>query len=105
MTNLHPMNEANCPISTDVLAELYRSDAGMAANLVEALPETQRIELAMFCYSRAHLRPLAMSIATKCDTTKLMLVGGNAGYALALQCQHTEGTAFKARISLGGTRH
>jgi hypothetical protein len=101
---LDRVNE-HCPVPAEVLAQLYRSDTTKAASLVEDLSETQRIELAMFCYSRVHLRRLAMSIATTCDATKLMRAAGNAGQALAVQCRETDHEIRTARITLAGTRH
>lgn len=104
MSNLKLVNEVDCPVPADMLSRLYRAGPD-AADMVDGLPETQRIELAVFCYSRAHLRPVAMSIAARCDAGRLVHIAGNAGYALVAQCQHIGGAAPKARISLAGTRH
>ena len=98
------ISEANCPIPVDMLGQLYRAEPVKALDIVEDLPESQRIELALFCYGRAHLRPLAMSIAGTCDATKLVRNAGNVGEALAIQCRQG-GLVPRARISLGGTRH
>lgn len=97
------MTEANCPVPADVLGQLYRADPRSAAGMVECLSERQRIELAVFCYGRVHLRPLAMSIAANCDATKLVRKAGDVGQALAIQCRQS--AVPRARISLAGTRH
>ena len=104
MGNLHQIDE-HCPVPADVLGQLYRANEGSAADIVEGLSENQRIELVMFCYSRVHLRRLAMSIATTCDATKLMRAAGNAGQALAVQCRETDYEVRTARITLAGTWH
>ena len=103
MANLHLMNEVTCPVPADMLSQVYRAGAD-AADMVENLSETQRIELAVFCYSRAHLRAAAMSIAARCNADRLIRVAGNAGCALAAQCQQPEGLAPTTRVSLAGTR-
>lgn len=100
------MSEPNCPVSPDVLGTLYRAGTSSASNVIEGWSEKQRIELALFCYGRAHLRDLAMSIAATCDPTRLARSGaGNVGQALAIQSRHRGGSIPSGRISLGGTRH
>ena len=103
MGTLHTI-DAHCPVSTDALGQLYRADPVSAAEMVDGLPESRRVELALFCYSRAHLRPLAMSIAAKCDAARLVREAGTLGEVLATQCRQHVSTR-QAKISLAGTRH
>lgn len=52
-----------------------------------ALSETQRARLALFCYSRAHFRELAVAIAATCDPEMLVALAGTAGEVLSVQCR------------------
>ena len=98
------LRDAPCPVSADALGQLYRADPVSAAGMLDGLPEDRKVELALFCYSRAHLRPLAMSIAAKCDAARLAREAGTLGEVLAAQCQQQVPMA-RAKISLAGTRH
>lgn len=96
-------DDAMCPIPENMLARLYRCGPAEAVGLVRDLPDSRRAELAVFCYGRAHLRALAMELATTCDAQWLVRTAGNAGQALAVQCRQSKPS--NARISLAGTRH
>ena len=95
--------DVTCPVSLDVLGQLYRVEPSSAARMLDDLSDGQRIELAFFCYGRAHLRPLGMAIAASCDAEKLTRRGGPLGQVLAVQCR--QASTARSRISLAGTRH
>jgi hypothetical protein len=54
------------------LGRLLRGGEAEIPTIVDALPERQRAELAMFCYSRAHLHQIGVAIAATCDLASLV---------------------------------
>lgn len=106
--------DAECPVSLETLNDLRRLDAEAVLDAVRSLPELKRVRLALFCYNRAHLRGLALAIASSVDPARLAELAGTMGEVLAAQCQ-ASGLSFgtepavtakivtaKRRISLGG---
>jgi hypothetical protein len=66
-----------------VVGQLYRSHGHQVAELVANLAADQRAMLALFCYGRAHMREIGLSIAATCDSPILIETGGPAvGQAL-----------------------
>ena len=66
-----------------VVGQLYRSHGHQVAELVSNLAADQRAMLALFCYGRAHMREIGLSIAATCDSPILIETGGPAvGQAL-----------------------
>jgi hypothetical protein len=66
-----------------VVGQLYRSQGHQVAELVSNLAADQRAMLALFCYGRAHMRDIGLSIAATCDSPTLIETGGPAvGQAL-----------------------
>jgi hypothetical protein len=106
--------DATCPITLDLLGELYRADPITVNARLSGFSEDQRARVALFCYSRAHLRDLALTIAAGCDAARLGELAGTLGQVLAGQCRAKVrdfgGASMpfasrpKARISLGGAR-
>ena len=78
---------AECPISLEMLGELYRADAATVPEMVGNLSQDRRARLALFCYTRAHLRGLALTIAGTCDARRLGELAGTLGQVLAVQCR------------------
>ena len=71
-----------CPVGDELLGALYRaSDHGLAA-LIESVPPLTRAMLALFCYRRSHLQPLALVIAASCEQRDLVHWGAALGSAL-----------------------
>jgi hypothetical protein len=79
--------EASCPVSLDVLGQLYRSDKSSVVEMLKDFPEDKRARLALFCYNRSHLRDLALAIAETCDASRLAELAGTLGQVLAAQCR------------------
>lgn len=111
-----PEPERESPVSLEVLGELYKADDYDLREMLAKMPEEKRIRLALFCYSKAHLRNLALKVAASCDPTRLAESAGTIGEVLAAQCR-ASGLSFgdeapapdpkqkpKAKISLGGSR-
>lgn len=75
-------NEEACPVSLDTLASLMRIPESSAHQTVADLAPAKRVEFALFCYRRSHLRGLALTIAAHCTKFELEHFGGQAGAAL-----------------------
>ena len=71
-----------CPVPESLFGQLYRTHAQGLPELVETIPSQTRAMLALFCYRRAHLQPLSLSIASTCSELDLLDAGGRAGAVL-----------------------
>jgi hypothetical protein len=69
----------DCPVSEELIGQLYRSSQDGIHELVSGLSANRRGSLAAFCYGRAHLRDIGLAIAATCDLETLVAVGGRAG--------------------------
>jgi len=78
---LNPSDDV-CPIPESLFGQLYRSHPQGLAELVATIPGRTRAMLAMFCYRRAHLHALSLSIASTCEEADLIDAGGRPGAAL-----------------------
>jgi hypothetical protein len=78
------LKEPGCPVTDDELARLYRADADADEinGIASKLPPEARVELALFCYARAHLRDVGWRVAKICDP-KSLRGAGSQGFALA----------------------
>lgn len=79
--------DAACPVSLDLLGQLYRADEHARSEMLLALSDAQRARLALFCYNRAHFGELAMAIAATCDPETLVALAGAVGEVLSVQCR------------------
>lgn len=106
--------EGICPVPLDQLGELYRRDPDGIIGMVGGMSEDARIKLAVFCYGRAHLREIGLTIAAQCSETRLTEMAGMIGQVLAVQCraksrsfgsERDRGTTqSKPKVSLAGSR-
>jgi hypothetical protein len=71
-----------CPVSEEVLGEMYRASSHGLNELIASVPPAVRGMLAMYCYRRAHLASIGLAIAATCDEDDLTRHGGNAGAVL-----------------------
>ncbi|WP_156421607.1 hypothetical protein [Aureimonas sp. AU40] len=85
MTNRYRPNEADCPVPLTLLSLLLRINEEQAAHHLQQLPEQQRVDLAFFCFARAHMRPLALRIAALCSDEALTRSTGLLGEILLEQ--------------------
>jgi hypothetical protein len=74
--------EEPCPVADQTLGELYRSHQQGLAALVQTVSPDVRAMLALYCYRRAHLQALGLSIAASCAEEELVEAGGHAGAVL-----------------------
>ena len=75
-------DEDICPVREELLGELYRASKHGLPVLVATVPPHLRAMLALFCYRRSHLHPLALSIASSCTERELVHFGGRVGSTL-----------------------
>ena len=68
-----------CPISDDLLGELYRANDLFVPGFVSTLAPDVRALLALFCYRRSHLHSMGLGIAASCDKDNLVRAGGSVG--------------------------
>jgi hypothetical protein len=68
-----------CPISDDLLGELYRANDLLVPGFVSTLPPDVRASLALFCYRRSHLHSTGLGIAASCDKDNLVRAGESVG--------------------------
>lgn len=85
-------NTDDCPVPEFVFAQLVSASLETASTLVENLPETQRSRLAVYCYRRAHLRALGLTIAARCSKRSLVEESGYAGELIHFQALNMEAT-------------
>ena len=81
----HEANEASPPVPDHVIAAIHRATPLEALALAKLLPEITRTRLALFCFTRAHLRDAGCAIAMACSDGDLVRYGGVAGQALVAQ--------------------
>jgi hypothetical protein len=102
----HMFEDESCPVSAEVLGELYSSSPHGLAELVATISSDARAMLALYCYRRAHLSSIGLAIAASCDEDDLIRWGGNAGAMLfaisreALEGQHAPPNPGRRKITL-----
>jgi hypothetical protein len=79
-----------CPVSDDVLGEMYRANQHGINELITSVPPIVRGMQAINCYRRAHLASIALAIAATCDEDELTRHGGNAGALLFAKSRERE---------------
>ena len=67
-----------CPVTDDLLGELYRANKNGLAELIATVSPDVRAALALYCYRRGHMK----AIASTCELYDLETAGGTAGAAL-----------------------
>ena len=90
----------------EIVGRLHSSPTRGIDGLVSNLPEDHRGNLAVFCYSRAHLHEVALAIAATCNLDALVHAGGQPGNFIFEQSrqrperEHFDPGARRMRISL-----
>jgi len=96
-SNVHVLNEEQCPVPEDVLGQMHSSNPADAAVVASKLPEPQRAQLAAFCYERRHLNHLGLVIASTCGLLALRKAFGLAGDVVFKQSRKPEETVAEER--------
>jgi hypothetical protein len=78
----YSLAEERCPVADQTLGDLYRSHRQGLATLVQTVSPDVRALLALYCYRRAHLQSLGLTIAASCSEDELVEAGGHAGEVL-----------------------
>ena len=79
-----------CPVGDEMLGALYRaSEHGLPA-LIDSVPPLTRAMLALFCYRRSHLQPLALVIAASCEERDLVHWGAALGSVLYAKARNID---------------
>jgi hypothetical protein len=71
-----------CPVTDDMLGELYRASKEGLPELIATVSPDVRAALASYCYRRGHLQAIGLAIASTCEEHDLVRWGGTAGAAL-----------------------
>lgn len=71
-----PQFDNDQPVPAEFAERLYRAGAGQAAALVSGFSATQRADLAVYCYHKAHLHRIGLAIAATCERSVLELTWG-----------------------------
>jgi hypothetical protein len=71
-----------CPVTDDMLGELYRANKNGLLELIATVSPDVRAALALYCYRRGHLKGIGLAIASTCGAHDLEMCGGTAGAAL-----------------------
>jgi hypothetical protein len=71
-----------CPVGDELLGAMYRANAHGLPQLIASLAPDVRAKLALFCYRRSHLHPLALVVAANCAERDLVEIGGRVGSTL-----------------------
>ena len=98
-----------CPVPLEELSAFYRADAETLGAMIASLGAAKRVELAVYCYGRAHFRELGLTIAARCDAHGLIRFAGVLGQVLASQSrgriqdfghEGSRGAGEKRRVTL-----
>ena len=84
--------DERCPVSDQVLGELYRSSSHGLGELIATVSPNARAMLALYCYRRAHLNSIGLAIAAGCDEDDLFRFGGYAGTVLFVKSREAPQT-------------
>ena len=90
-----------CPISDEMLGEMYRSSPHGVHELIATIPPTTRALLAVYCFRRAHLASIGIAIAATCEQDDLSSFGGNAGAVLFERSRNAPVSSSAVRLASG----
>ena len=93
------LNEEPCPVPESVLGQLYRASPQGLASLIETVSPNVRALLAVYCFRRAHLASIGLTIAASCEEEDLTMHGGNLGADLFAKSRNPKAATESARSS------
>ncbi|AWN43704.1 hypothetical protein U8607_11565 [Methylobacterium durans] len=83
MTQSHPTSGAtpdpNCPVSLDLLGEVYRADEYDLPEILARIPPLTRAKLAAYLYGKSHMHQLGLTVARACERDDLVRAAGEIG--------------------------
>src|SRR5260221_12100580 len=65
-------------VPAELAERLYRAGESRVGDLVAGFSATQRANLAVYCYHKAHLQRIGLAIAATCERSVLELTWGRA---------------------------
>jgi len=71
-----PQFDNDQPVPADLAERLYRAGESRVAGMVASFSATQRADLAVYCYRKAHLHRIGLAIAATCERSVLELSWG-----------------------------
>src|SRR3954454_16520231 len=86
--------ENTCPVSDATLSRLYRAQTAEIQAIAIELPEPQRMQLAVFCYARSHLREVGREVAALCNREAIANVAGRGLASSIDQPEHVDRRRF-----------
>ena len=90
----------NFRVSDDLVGRLYRASESAVVEIAAALAPNERASLAAFCYARAHLHAIGLTIAGTCDLATLIQKFGTAvGQVLFDQSRARAAAAEPAQVA------
>jgi hypothetical protein len=72
----------DCPVREEVIGLQYRSSEDHVQEFISGLSPQHRASLAAFCYGRAHLHEIGLTIAATCEFEELVAAAGSVGHFL-----------------------
>lgn len=83
MTQAHPTTgatvDAECPVSLELLGEVYRADEYDLPYILESIPPIKRAKLAAYLYGKSHMHQLGLKVARACERDDLIQAVGEIG--------------------------
>jgi|GraSoiStandDraft_4_1057263.scaffolds.fasta_scaffold192359_2 hypothetical protein len=86
-------------VPEELVGRLYRLGESAVLDLLAGLSPTERANLAMFCYRKAHLHRTGLAIAATCDRDTLIQAWGTA-LGQAIFAQSRERAAEPDRVTV-----
>ena len=115
MTQAHPTTGATvdpeCPVSLELLGEVYRADDYDLPYILERIPALTRAKLAAYLYGKSHMHQLGLRVARECEREDLVRVADEIGSVVygqsrlkpARPATPSQAAAPPKKISLGGS--
>lgn len=83
MTQAHPTTGATvdpeCPVSLELLGQVYRADEYDLPLILEEIPALTRAKLAAYLYGKSHMHQLGLKVARACERDDLIRAVGEIG--------------------------
>lgn len=83
MSQAHPTTGATvdpeCPVSLELLGEVYRADEYDLPYILETIPALTRARLAAYLYGKSHMHQLGLKVARACERDDLIRAAGEIG--------------------------
>ncbi len=93
-----PQLEDDTFVPEELIGRMHRASETTIRALGEKLTAQERANLAMFCYRKAHLRPIGLAIAATCELPELVQQWGSVlGQAIFTQSREGGGEQHPTR--------